>query len=84
MNELEQKIDRLQGPILVLGASGFIGGHLVRRLTALGCRVSCPVRATSRVDDLRLAGVQLIACDIADRAGVARAIALRYAKQPKE
>jgi len=33
------------------------------------------VRATSRVDDLRLAGVQLIACDIVDRAGIARAIA---------
>jgi len=61
--------------VLVTGASGFIGGHLVRRLTARGCRVSCLVRATSRVDELRSAGAQLIACDIADRAGVARAIA---------
>ena len=66
--------------VLVTGASGFIGGHLVRRLRALGCRVSCPVRATSRVDDLRLAGVQLIACDIADRTGVARAIASSNAR----
>ncbi len=69
------------GPsVLVTGASGFIGGHLVRRLTALGCRVSCPVRAPARVDDLRLAGVQLIACDIADRAAVARAIASSNAR----
>jgi nucleoside-diphosphate-sugar epimerase len=66
--------------VLVTGASGFIGGHLVRRLTALGCRVSCPIRATSRVADLHLTGVQLIACDIADRAGVARAIASSNAR----
>jgi dihydroflavonol-4-reductase len=66
--------------VLVTGASGFIGGHLVRRLTARGCRVSCLVRATSRVDELRLAGAQFIACDIADRAGVARAIASSKAR----
>ncbi len=36
--------------VLVTGASGFIGGHLVRRLTARGCHVSCLVRATSRVE----------------------------------
>lgn len=66
--------------VLVTGASGFIGGHLVRRLAALGCRVSCPVRATSRVADLQSAGVQLIACDIADRAGLSRAIASSNAR----
>lgn len=61
--------------VLVTGASGFIGGHLARRLTALGCRVYCAVSAVSRVDELRLAGAELITCDITDRAGVARAIA---------
>lgn len=66
--------------VLVTGASGFIGGHLVRRLTAHGCRVSCLVRATSRVGDLQAAGARLIACDIADRAGVARAIASSNAR----
>src|SRR5581483_3645332 len=30
--ELEQKIKRLQGPVLVLGASGFIGANLLRML----------------------------------------------------
>jgi dihydroflavonol-4-reductase len=61
-------------PVLVTGASGFIGGHLVRALVARGCRVSCLVRATSRVDALRALGAHLIAGDITDRAEVARAI----------
>ena len=33
---LEQKIRKLQGPILVLGASGFAGANLLRQL--LNCR----------------------------------------------
>jgi nucleoside-diphosphate-sugar epimerase len=66
--------------VLVTGASGFIGMHLVRGLTARGCRVSCLVRATSRIDELRMAGAELIACDIADRAGIARAIASSNAR----
>ena len=33
---LEEKIRRLQGPILVLGASGFLGANLLR--TLLACR----------------------------------------------
>lgn len=66
--------------VLVTGASGFIGGHLVRRLTARGCRVSCLVRAASLVDELQLAGAELVACDIADRSGLARAIAASNAR----
>jgi nucleoside-diphosphate-sugar epimerase len=66
--------------VLVTGASGFIGGHLVRRLIARGCRVSCLVRATSQVDKLRALGAELIACEITDRAGVARAIATSNAR----
>jgi nucleoside-diphosphate-sugar epimerase len=67
-------------PILVTGASGFIGGHLVRRLMERGCQVSCLVRATSRVDELRRAGARLFDCEIADRAGIARAIAASNAR----
>jgi len=66
--------------VLVTGASGFVGGHLVRRLTARGFRVSCLVRATSRVDELRVAGAQLVACDLADRTAIARAVASSSAR----
>ena len=66
--------------VLVTGASGFIGGHLVRRLIARNCRVTCLVRASSRVDELRLAGAHLIVCEIADRSGIARAIASSNAR----
>lgn len=60
---------------MVTGASGFIGVHLVRRLVERGCRVSCLVRATSHVDRLRAMGVELILCDVNDRAGISRAVA---------
>jgi dihydroflavonol-4-reductase len=61
--------------VLVTGASGFIGTHLVRRLIARDLRVSCLVRATSRVDELRAAGGLPIVCDVDDRAGVSRVLA---------
>ena len=61
--------------VLVTGASGFIGTHLVRRLIARGFRVSCLVRATSHVDELRAAGAHQTVCGVDDRACVSRVIA---------
>ena len=61
--------------VLVTGASGFIGQHLVRRLIERGDRVSCLMRATSRIDDLRSSGARLIVGDATDRAGIERALA---------
>ena len=61
--------------VLVTGASGFIGQHLVRRLIERGDRVSCLVRATSRIDELRSSGAQLIVGDVTDLAGIGRALA---------
>ncbi|MEO8675548.1 MAG: NAD-dependent epimerase/dehydratase family protein [Casimicrobiaceae bacterium] len=61
--------------VLVTGASGFIGNHLVACLIARGCRVSCLVRAASQVDELRTSGATLFIGDVNDRAGVSRAIA---------
>jgi nucleoside-diphosphate-sugar epimerase len=63
------------GSVLVTGAGGFIGRHLVRRLIERGDRVSCLVRATSRIDELRSSGARRIVGDATDRAGVERALA---------
>jgi nucleoside-diphosphate-sugar epimerase len=61
--------------VLVTGASGFIGQHLVRRLIERGDRVTCLARTTSRIDELRSSGAQLIMGDATDRTGIERALA---------
>jgi len=61
-------------PILVTGASGFIGRRLVCRLIEQHFCVWCLVRASSRVDDLRSAGAHLIVGDLTDRGSVERAL----------
>lgn len=66
--------------MLVTGASGFIGRHLVRRLIERGDRVTCLVRTTSRIDELRAAGVGLVTGDVTDRAGIDRALAASQAR----
>jgi nucleoside-diphosphate-sugar epimerase len=66
--------------VLVTGGSGFIGSHLVRGLIGRGCQVSCLVRATSRVDELREAGARIIVGDIADREGIVAAIVASNAR----
>ncbi len=52
--ELAEKINRLQGPILVLGASGFVGANLLR--TLLACRQDVFGTAT-RLPAWRLEGL---------------------------
>jgi dihydroflavonol-4-reductase len=60
--------------VLLTGASGFIGGHLVRKLAARGDDVTCLVRKSSRVDQLASLGVRLIVGDITDRESLLPAI----------
>ena len=60
------------GPILVTGATGFIGGRLVRRLAEAGV----PVRALARSAGAAMPeGVEVVVGDLTDRASLDRACA---------
>src|SRR5690242_17622751 len=62
--------------VLVTGATGFIGLHLVEALMCRGDRVRCLVRPSSNIEPLRRLGVELIAAPF-DDAGQLRAAADR-------
>jgi short-subunit dehydrogenase len=49
--------------VVVTGASGFIGLHLVEALVRRGDRVRCLVRATSQTQKLRELGTELMTLD---------------------
>jgi len=61
--------------VLVTGASGFIGSHLVAALAARGEDVSCLVRRTSSLEHLDTLGVQYAYGDLADREALRAAVA---------
>jgi len=65
---LEPKFSNEYGKMkaLITGGSGFIGKHLVRRLTEDGHLCRCLVRAGSDVNELRTLGVELVYGDILD------------------
>jgi len=52
--------------ILVTGASGFVGGHIVRLLRARQVAVRCLVRRTSRLDFIQLADPEVIRGDVTE------------------
>ncbi len=56
----------LPQPILITGATGFIGGCLARRLISAGLRPRLLVREPSRLDEEIQAGSELIVGDLAD------------------
>jgi ornithine--oxo-acid transaminase len=60
---------------LVTGASGFIGGHLVKRLVQEGYPVRCLVRARSDTSALEELDVQLAVGDLTDAGSLTRAVA---------
>ncbi len=60
-------------PVLVTGATGFIGSHLVERLALEGARLRCLVRRTSRTEALP-PGVELAYADLAAGEGLEEAL----------
>ncbi|HXW63088.1 MAG TPA: NAD(P)-dependent oxidoreductase [Candidatus Acidoferrales bacterium] len=60
--------------VCVTGATGFIGGALVRRLQAQGLLVRVLARPSARADQLEARGVEVIRGDLKDRDAVERAI----------
>lgn len=60
--------------VVVTGASGFVGSHLVDRLLADGARVRCPVRASSRMRWLDPTRVDVARVDFEDERSLAAAV----------
>ena len=61
-------------PVLVIGASGFVGRHLAKALLAEGKAVRCLARDPARVEDLAALGCEIIKGDICDLPSVQRAV----------
>ena len=61
--------------ILVIGGAGFIGRHIVARLTARGLRVTVPTRRRARARHLiLLPTIDVVECDVHDDAALGRLI----------
>jgi uncharacterized protein YbjT (DUF2867 family) len=56
--------------ILVIGASGFVGGNVAKALLANGYSVRCLARNLSRVQDLAKTGCEIVRGDISDLASM--------------
>ncbi|MCF2443977.1 NAD(P)H-binding protein [Dyadobacter sp. CY345] len=60
--------------ILVIGASGFVGGYLVRQLLADGYLVRCLVRNPDKVKELADSGCEIVKGDITDFSSIQGAL----------
>jgi len=60
--------------VLVTGASGFVGAHVVAALAQKGVRPRCLVRPTSRLDFIREWSPELVEGDVTSRAALEDAV----------
>ncbi len=60
----------MTGPVLITGATGFLGGHLARSWVELGREVRGLGRNVSRGADLERAGVRFLPVDLGDGPGL--------------
>jgi nucleoside-diphosphate-sugar epimerase len=67
--------DRAGDLILVTGATGLLGSHLVERLVARGSRVRTLVRPTSRTEFLETLDVEIMRGDLTELAACTAAVA---------
>jgi nucleoside-diphosphate-sugar epimerase len=61
-------------PILITGATGFVGGALARRLLSRGLRVRALARPSTKVSKLKDLGIEVVVGDAADRTAVDAAV----------
>jgi uncharacterized protein YbjT (DUF2867 family) len=63
--------------VFLTGASGFLGGHILRALAARGHAVTCLLRAGSaqRIEEMKLPGVSVCPGDFTEPAGWQHALA---------
>ncbi|GAH69210.1 unnamed protein product, partial [marine sediment metagenome] len=59
---------------LVTGGSGFTGGHLVKKLLDRNINVRVLARPTSKIDNLKKLGAEIIIGDITDKDSVFKAV----------
>jgi len=62
-----------EGPVLVCGATGELGGRIARRLRAAGVAVRALVRPGSPAEALRALDIDVVSGDFRDRASLDRA-----------
>ena len=61
--------------ILVIGASGFVGGYLTRQLLLEGYQVHCLARTPDKLKELATLGCEIVKGDFTDAISVQQAIA---------
>ena len=60
--------------IVMTGATGFVGGNLIKELVEGGSKVRCIVRKTSRVDFLKRLNVEIVYGDVTDKDSLSKAV----------